>query len=261
MPQHLGKHSPRLEAVRELLTAKGRRERGRFTIEGLTLLEEARRSGVALEEIYVSESALRERPELMGWDQTAGLSVVDDRSFARLSDLETPPGVLAVAPIAFTPLPALLAEEGLVLLLAGISDPGNAGTLIRSAEAFGVGRIIFGAGGVEPHHPKVVRGAMGSLFRARIARAEVAEVAEVALSLGWEATGLAAGGTPLDRAAFPPRCLLAVGQERAGLGPWDALCTQRVGIPMASSAESLNAAVAGSIALYAASRSGRQPPG
>ncbi|MGH8164904.1 MAG: TrmH family RNA methyltransferase, partial [Rhodanobacteraceae bacterium] len=148
------------------------------------------------------------------------------------------------------PVDTLLSEPGVVLVLADLNDPGNAGTLVRSAEAFGVTRVVFGSLGAHPHHPKVVRAAMGSIFRARLAVATPGELA----GRGWAATGLAAEGGPLDGAFTAERSLLVVGHERHGLGEWNALCAQTAAIPMTGRAESLNAAIAGSIALYEASR-------
>jgi TrmH family RNA methyltransferase len=139
-----------------------------------------------------------------------------------------------------------------VLGLADVNAPGNAGTLLRSAEAFGITRVICGSRGAEPHLPKVVRGAMGAIFRLRIA---VATPADLNAVLGdWEVTGLAAEGEPLDRLHWHSHSLLLVGNERHGLGPWQALCTRRAAIAMRGAAESLNAGVAGSIALYEATK-------
>ncbi len=143
-------------------------------------------------------------------------------------------------------------SPGIILVLADLNDPGNAGTLMRSAEAFGIDRVLFGARGAEPYHPKVVRAAMGAIFRQRIA---LATPLDLQPKLGdWCAVGLAAAGEPLDGLEWPAKCLLVVGNERHGLGAWEALCAQFAAIRMSGRAESLNAAVAGSIALYEASR-------
>jgi len=250
----LGANNPRLDRVRDLRTKKGRREQGRFAIEGPTLLGEALRSGVTIEELYgtpseIESSASAREAEANG----AQVFRVDERTMRRLSDLETPPGLLAVVPIETHAAAELFAAPGLVLALAGVSDPGNAGTLLRSAEAFGVSAVIFGSGSVEPHSPKVVRGAMGSLFRLMIAQAAPEEIA--AAAEGWEITGLASPGEPIGELSWSSRSLLVVGQERRGLGPWTALCSRLAAIPMKGEAESLNAAVAGGIALYEASKS------
>jgi TrmH family RNA methyltransferase len=249
----LGANNPRLDRVRELRTKKGRREQRRFTIEGSTLLKEALRSGVTIEELY-GTSAEIESSQSAREAESRGTPVfrVDERTMRRLSDLETAPGLLAVAAVELRPVAELFEKPGLVLALAGLSDPGNAGTLLRAAEAFGVSAVVFGSGTVDPHSPKVVRGAMGSLFRLKLALSTPEETAVAAA--GWEITGLASGGGPIEAYSWASRSLLVVGQERHGLGAWAALCSRIAAIPMKGDAESLNAAVAGGIALYEASK-------
>jgi RNA methyltransferase, TrmH family len=253
VPTPLGAHNARIDVARALLTKKGRREQRRFTVEGPTLLHEALAARVPIEEIYVTRRAFEETPAV-GEAEGAGVAVyfVDDRSMSRISDVDTPSGILAIVPIALQSVPELLAEPGVVLALADVNDPGNAGTLLRSAEAFGVTRVIFGSRGAEPHLPKVVRGAMGAIFRLRIAVAAPADLQP--LLTGWEVTGLAAQGEPLDALRWHSHNLLAVGNERHGLGAWRALCTRLGAISMRGAAESLNAGVAGSIALYEATK-------
>ena len=131
-------------------------------------------------------------------------------------------------------------------------DAGNAGTLLRSAEAFGTAGVIVGSLGAEPHQPKVVRSAMGALFRLPLAVADPKALS--GLLDGWEVTGLAAAGEPLHGLPWGQRSIVAVGNERHGLGRWESLCTRLGAIPMSGKAESLNAAIAGSIALYEASK-------
>jgi TrmH family RNA methyltransferase len=139
-----------------------------------------------------------------------------------------------------------------VLVLADVADPANAGTLLRSAEAFGCGGVVFGSLGVEPYHPKVVRGSMGALFRLAVAVAEPPEVCAAAASEGVRLLGLAAEGRPLRDEDWERPAALVVGNERHGLGRWESLCEGLLGIPMAGQSESLSAGVAGSIALYEA---------
>jgi TrmH family RNA methyltransferase len=253
VPTSLGAHSSRVGAARELLSPKGRRKQERFPFEGATLLNEAVRSGVRIEEIFVTQAALETHPSIEHAEREGTpVYVVDDRTMRKLSDVDTPSGIVSIAAAALGTAADLFEQPGLVLGLAGITDPGNAGTLLRSAEAFGVRGVLFGSGGVEPYHPKVVRGAMGAIFRLRVAAGAPATAG--AAAAGWQITGLAASGTPLAALSWGPRSLLLVGSERHGLGEWESLCERLAAIPMAGSAESLNAAVAGSIALYEAGR-------
>jgi TrmH family RNA methyltransferase len=186
--------------------------------------------------------------------------IVTERSFAKLSDLESPSGLLAVAPERLTQLSDLLDGDGTVVVLAGLNDPGNAGTLLRSAEAFGARGAIFGGSGVDPFSPKVVRGAMGAFFRLGIAVADPEAFGAAAVPAGYRSVGLEAHAAPLQGTQWGPRMALIVGHERRGLGEWKGVCSELAGIPIAASAESLNAAVAGSIALYEAARKGRTSP-
>jgi TrmH family RNA methyltransferase len=255
VPTALSPQNPRIERVRDLRAAKVRREQSRFVFEGPTLLDEALRSGLAIEDVFVTEAALRANAALTAAAEQAGAAVyiVPDRTLARLSDVETPTGLLAVGELPAGTLAAILEESGVVLLLAGISDPGNAGTLLRSAEAFGAAGVIFGRGGADPFAPKVVRAAMGSLFRLPVASATAEELLEGAAAAGRPIVAAVLAGEPLASAAIPPNAVLAIGNERHGVAGFLASWDQSVRIEQASATESLNAAVAGSIMLYAMS--------
>ena len=253
MPQELGAHNPRIASARDLLAKKGRDEQQRFLIEGLTLLAEAAAHAAPVECIFATQAAYEQNEVVRRLEgaQTA-VYIVTEPVLAKLSGVQTPPGLVAVCRVQNAPAEAVFAGGGTVLVLAGVSDPGNAGTLVRSADAFGITRVVFGAGSVEARNPKVIRASMGSLFHVAVCEAQPDEVA--AAAAGWEFIGLDAGGGPLEGLAGGPKRAIVVGQERRGLGPWAALCSRIVSIPMAGAAESLNAAVAGSIALFEATR-------
>jgi TrmH family RNA methyltransferase len=262
MPVRLGARADRLTNVRKLLTPKARRERHHFLFEGPTLLQEAHRSGTAIDELYVTQAAYDASPLVRELDAGGTPTfLIDDRSLAKLSDVETPTGIVAVSPTRLEPLTQTVGGEGVVLVLADISDPANAGSLLRSADAFGAAGVVFGDAGVDPYHPKVVRAAMGALFRLRLSRAGPDEFAAAADAVGLSVVGLAAGAPPIDTAGWPSRSALVVGHERLGLERWSKACDRLLGIPIDPQAESLNAAIAGSIALYeAAGRGRREPP-
>lgn len=254
MPTPLGANNARIQFARDLLTKKGRRERGVFSFEGPTLLADALRSGTSIDALYVTQQSYEAVPLALEMEARGiPVYIVGERSMRKISDVETPSGMVAIAPIRLDAAGDLLDAPGVVLVLADVSDPGNAGTLLRSAEAFGVNRVIFGSRGVEPHNPKVVRSAMGAIFRQRIA---VVTPADLHAVLGeWNVVGLSADGEPLEGALRGHhRVALIVGNERHGIGPWRPLCTRLAAIPMRGNAESLNAAIAGSIALYEASK-------
>ena len=251
MATPLGVHADRLTAIRALHTVKGRRQSGRFIFEGPTLLREAHANGFPIEEIYATREAYDAEP-LVAQLEGAGTAayLVEPRSAQKISDLETPPGIVAVSATKFVTLDEIFGNDGIVLILADLGDPGNVGTLLRTADAFGCRGAIAGTNGADPYQPKVVRAAMGALFRLPIAMAEPSAVAQAARTAGYEVAGLTAEGEPLEASPPPARLALAVGNERHGLGRWEPVVDRRLAIPMRGGAESLNAAVAGSIGLY-----------
>jgi TrmH family RNA methyltransferase len=199
MPIRLGIHADRLASVRALRLVKGRREQGRFAFEGTTLLEEARRSGFPIDELYCTPAAYDASALVRDLDASGiPVFIVDESRAAQISDLKTPSGVLAVAPMRLAGVEALLRTGGFVLVLADVSDPANAGSLLRSADAFGCAGVVFGGLGVDPYHPKVVRSSMGASFRLTIAVADPPELASAAASAGFHLVGLASGGACLS---------------------------------------------------------------
>jgi TrmH family RNA methyltransferase len=254
VPIPLGPHNPRIQAVRELRTPRGRRAAQRFAAEGPMLLEEAQRSGLRPREIFTSEAGLG-RFNAAAYE-TDGIPVhlVPEHVLARLSDVETPSGLVAVFDLPVDDPAAVLARPGVVLLLAGVGDPGNAGTLVRSAEAFGAAGVLFGRGGADPFAPKVVRAAMGSIFRLPVAGVDADQVLELAAAAGRPVIATDGEGEDLRLVGIPADAVLAVGNERRGVRDWLPRWDRAVRIPQTEATESLNAAVAGSIVLYESAR-------
>ncbi len=255
MPTILGAHSPRIAALRKLRTSAGRRAAGRFAVDGTTMLGEALAAGRTPEALFATARGLS---DLNADPRFATLAaealVVPDRAMAKLSDVVTPPGVLAVYRAQIRALDELLADGEPGLVLAGLNDPGNAGTLLRTAEIFGITAAIFGSGGVEPYHPKVVRASMGAIFRMRIATSSAQELTLAARANRYEVVALGLGGTPLPHFRFERRALIAVGNERRGTESFLERVDREVAVPQRGAGESLNAAIAGGIVLYAFAR-------
>lgn len=251
-PVRIGPHNDRVREARELLQTRGRREAGRFLFEGPTLLDEAIQSGLQPLELFVTESVYENNAAVRALAASVPVAIVDERTLRKVSDLETPTGLVAVAAMRRVPLAQVLGIGGLTLVLADVGDPGNAGTLLRSAEAFGASGVVFGSLAVDPYHPKVVRGAMGTLFRLPVAVATADDYAAAAQAAGVRSIGLSSGGSALRGLDFAGNVAVIVGHERRGLGAWEDGCDFLAAIPMAGVTESLNAAVAGSIALYEA---------
>lgn len=177
---------------------------------------------------------------------------VDDRVMARLSDQPTPPGILAVVRTPDTS--STPSTDGAFLVLDAVSDPGNVGTLVRTATALGVG--VVSIGGADPFGPKAVRASAGTCYRARIHRAETLSATEASLRAGGRPLlGLAAEGErTLHNAAaalVDGRFALVVGAEPNGIAAQTrTVLDGLVRIPMKGDVESLNVAAAGAIALH-----------
>jgi TrmH family RNA methyltransferase len=228
------------EAVR-LQAARGRAESGRALLEGPHLLAEALSAGIRVEQVFAlaGDAMSAEAARACG----AELIVVDERGLRRLATTEHPQSPVAVMLLPAAVLPA----AGHLLVAWGVGDPGNVGTLLRCAAAFGLG-FAAGPGTADPWAPKVLRAAAGGHFRAGATRVRVLDD----LRTGGRrlVATVARGGLP--PAALPPGPLaVLVGDEAHGL-PDEVVraCDLAVTIPMPGGAESLNAAVAGAIVAY-----------
>ncbi len=255
MATRLGNHAQRLTSVRALRSVKGRREQQRFAFEGATLLAEASGAGFPIDELYVTQLAYDSTALVRELDEGGTPTfVIDEASATSISDLMTPSGILAVAPARSLGIEELFRRGSPILVMADVNDPANAGTLLRSADAFGCAGVVFGDLGVDPYHPKVVRGSMGAVFRLALSVTDPPAAGAAAASAGSRILGLAADGLPVAKEGWRHPVAIVVGHERRGLGRWESLCEGLLAIPMVGPAESLSAAVAGSIALYEATQ-------
>lgn len=251
--------------VKEIRRALGRGEplsrgdfQGALALDSPHLVEEAVAAGVAVDALlFVAEMEDMALRFSHRGRTPATLYRLSKEAFKKVASTESPQGLLGLVRVRewiahelFSPSPAL------VLILAGIQDPGNAGTLLRSAEAFGATGAILLRGAVHATHPKMLRAAAGSTFRLphmggiqqdqALAMCAVNGATVYALDPGAHDT--------LDRMDLRGPCAFAVGAEGAGLPP-DLLDNARpVSIPRTRRVESLNAAVAGALALYEAAR-------
>jgi TrmH family RNA methyltransferase len=247
---------------------KERRAQGLAVLEGIRLTEEALQSGVELVQVLVCPSRLSgERAEqLVAALAAAGVPIADvaEAPMDKATDTVTPQGVAALFRPRVWGLADLLArrEQGSVVALDGLGDPGNLGTIVRTAEALGAAGLLLGPGTVDPYSPKVVRAAMGSLFRLPLV--QVADLAAALAELraaGLRAYAAEAAGSQASWAAdLAAPGVLVIGNEAHGVSPATlAACDGRVRVPMPGPAESLNAAMAAGLLLYEAlrQRSGR----
>ena len=219
----------RLKLVRKLHDRRWRDKLGLLVVEGEDLAESARDAGVEPVELLV-----------------AGENVVPEL-LAEVSTLAHPPRVVGVYRRADLPRGA----RPVTLALWRVADPGNLGTLIRSADAFGAG-VALSAGCADPTGPKALRASMGAIFRVPLAGFDEAQGRRVAL--------VPHGGTPLPELRLAGEVVLVLGSERDGL-PEEVLagCDERASIPQRGPAESLNVAMAGTIGLYELARRASSP--
>lgn len=182
------------------------------------------------------------------------------RTFAQLADTDTPQGIVAIVePPGWKADDLPVTEGGVVLLVDGVQDPGNVGTLIRTAHALGaVGTIVL-RGTADPQSPKALRSAMGATFRHPVVSMDDAALITWARKHDVTLWAAAADGTPLARALAAGKrsgpIAVIVGNEGAGIRPHlNAIAATRVAIPLTAGAESLNVAVAAGILLYEVAR-------
>lgn len=243
-----------MSAAAKLQRHVGRKRAGRFLAEGPNLVEAALRRGL-VSEVFVTSAALERFGALLA---DAPVSLVTERAAKALSDTVTPVGLVAVCTLPEITLDAVLAAQPRLLAVAvGMSEPGNAGTLIRTADAMGADAVVFTGDSVDPYNGKCLRSSAGSIFSLPVV---VQSDAAVVVSTIRD-SGVAVLATALDAAVdirsadLSARTAWLFGPEAHGLpAEVAALASQRVSIPMRGSAESLNVAAAASICLYESSR-------
>ncbi len=237
--------------LRSLLERKGRERHDLLLVEGERTLGEA--AGAGLLRFLVArdaETAPRWATLAEGWN--VPLLVAGKAVWGEVSEVVSSPGLLGVAerpsPLA---LPALGGEgRSLVLFLDAVQDPGNAGAMIRSAWALGAAGALLGKGTVNPGNPKAVRASAGGVFRLPLLEGAGEEELRSLLGRGYALVLAGQGGDPCPSFPWPSRCVLAVGNEGAGLSPLlRSLPGREVTIPMPGGAESLNVLAAASILM------------
>lgn len=226
-----------------------------IAIEGDHLLEEAMRSGMVLKTVFVSER--RTIPKIV--PRSVEVLRLTDEIFESVVETQSPQGVAALIIPPMRTLDDVMAHATpLILIAAGLQDPGNLGTLVRSAEAFGAAGVLATPGTVSAWNQKALRASVGSVFRVPVVAVTAEEIAKLKqfgvrllAAVGAEEEGvLAVQNVNLARA-----CALMIGNEGAGLAAeWMKMADATVTIPCPGRVESLNAAVAGSLLLYEASR-------
>lgn len=243
--------------------ARERRSAGIFLTEGFKMFEEAPQESI--QQVYVSEEALERigrSTEMKRKLSNVGFETVTKEVFIRMSDTQTPQGILCVVKRPEYSLEHLLQTKvPLLIVLEDLQDPGNLGTMIRTGEAAGITGVIMGAGTVDIFNPKTIRATMGSVFRVPFLYVESLSQTIGELRQRGIHTYAAhlEGKTYYDDLSFREPTAFLVGNEGKGLTEETAALAERyLKIPMEGKTESLNAAIAASLLLYEAYRQRRK---
>ena len=258
----LGPRHHRVRRLRALIRdPHARRDAREFVVEGPRIVEAALDRGAVLESAYVAPGADRAFRPLTSRLRELGIPIdeLKEGVLERIGDTVTPQPVLAVASMTVSELQAL-DREGLVLVAVSVRDPGNAGTLLRSAEAAGCAGVVFCGNSVDPYAPKVVRSSAGAVFGIPVVEAD--DPVKVLDALGRQGRrrlgAVATEGESFDRVDLGGPVAVVLGNETEGLpAELDASVDGRVTIPIEPPADSLNVGMAGTVLAFEAARQRR----
>jgi len=254
-------HNPKVQMVRKLLAhTKRRREEQAFVIEGVRLAEESLHAEWSARQVfYTGQLDERGKAVVDGFSaRGTPAEQVTEAVMKAVSETETPQGLLVVLTVRTLPLPP---APNFLLILDGVRDPGNLGTVLRTAAAAGVQAVLLTPGCADAWSPKVLRAGMGAHFRLPIHSLEWKEIKQILGALANRVRVYLAdpaAGIPYTNADFRSPMALIVGGEAAGAGAESvSLADETVHIPMPGGSESLNAGIAASILLFEAVRQRR----
>ena len=248
--------NPRVKEIRKLRERKEQKRTGMFYMEGTRIVGEAFEKGAEIETLVVCPELLKTDYSMDLWQsaQKHGLDILEVSRpvFESIAVKENPQGLAAAAKVRFYSLDDLDTSHGIIVALTEIADPGNLGTIIRTADAVDAQGVILIGDCTSPYDIGSIRGTMGAIFSTKIVRATLSEF------LAWKKrTGLQLIGTSDKSAtdyvdiAYADPVILLMGSERAGMSPEEfEACDEIAAIPMMRSSDSLNLAVATGIMLY-----------
>lgn len=254
-----GRHNSRLKELRQAFRRGELTAEGECAIEGVKLVEEAIRSGQRLGGTFFSESVRPLAEKLLPQiGARVEILLLPDSLFKSIVPSDTPQGVAALVKLRAVSADQLLdrSNVGPIVVAAGLQDPGNLGTILRSAEAFGAAGVFLTESTVSPYNTKVLRGSAGSIFRVPVVHIASAELIPLLRQRGVRLVATSSHkGTPLHETTWTPPLAIFIGNEGAGLSR-DLLhqMDDTAMILQAAQVESLNAGVAASIVLYEAAR-------
>ncbi len=257
MERIVSKDNERIKLLAKLQKSRRvREESGTFAVEGIRLAQEVLDSGLTVRQAFATEDAAKRCAAV--WKElcrkTQEAFLISESLEEKVSAVRSPQGIYCICEIPRRSQRDMTLSDGKLLALDRLQDPGNLGTIIRTADAFGAGGVILGGECADCYSPKVVRSTMGGVFRLPVW--ETADLPQTLFALRQE--GFACFGAALDETArrlgevpFPQRTVVVVGNEGNGISPQVlAACQQTLYIPMRGEAESLNAGVAASLILW-----------
>jgi len=257
-----GRHNPLLKDLRGVYAKGVLTEEGCYAIEGVRLMEEAIRSGTKFRAVFFSDSAAGVMERLMSQiGRKVEALLVPAKLFKEVVTSETPQGVAGLVYAKESSLEKVLLGDPspMLVVAAGLQDPGNLGTILRSAEAFGAAGVLLGEGTASVYNPKTVRATAGSIFRMPAIPTKLVDAIPQLREHGVRLIATSSHkGTPLDQAQLGGPAAFFIGNEGAGLPPeLNQQMDEFFAIPQSKSVESLNAGIAASIILYEAARQRR----
>lgn len=258
MEQITSAANPKIKYAAKLAASRSARyAEGRFLLEGFKTALAALDAGAAPEQLFLTEGAMERFPQECGrlLASAGWAACISEAAAARLSDTATPQGVFAVCPLLDKQFSAgRINKSGHYLLLCSLQDPGNIGTILRTAHAFAIDGVILSRDCPDLFGPKLLRATMGSIFSENVFVAQDFSAAVVALQAAglpvW-AAALRPDARLAGRCSLRAPCAVMIGNEGRGLPPEQiAQCDGVLRIPMAGTAQSLNAAVAASVLMW-----------
>lgn len=250
------KDNPNIKRLRKLISSKKERlNQGLFVIEGIRSLKEAIKEHIVLSEVFFSESAYEKYQSIA--DEAAAadsIFVISNELADKITDSVSTQGVFALAPVVHKDISLLDSGAKRILILDNLQDPGNLGTILRTADAVGIDAVILCENCCELYNPKVIRSTAGSVFRLNIiVCGGFEEVCKAIKNTGAEvfAAVVDRDAEHITKLDFPKRCAVVIGNEGNGIPTDHAnLCDRRITVDMRGNTESLNASVAAAIILW-----------
>ncbi|MCL1823247.1 MAG: RNA methyltransferase [Oscillospiraceae bacterium] len=256
------RQNPKIARFRALMNnRKARLDSGEFAVEGGKLFHEAVNSGLKPLHLLISEKFSEKNNNFCKTaSNLCNIDIISTDLAEYISDTKSPQGVFFTLSVKslldkFSKLTTIIndtANKSRLIILDGVQDPGNVGAIIRSCDAFGIAGLILSETCADITSPKVIRSAMGSVFRLPVVREDLTQIITLLKEKGYMVAGadLNENAKNLKDFAFPGKCAVVIGSEGAGIsGEVKSLCDDLIYIPI-QNAESLNAAVAASVIIY-----------